>query len=308
MEILLTGRNGFLGKEIYSFFIPKHKINSIVRSFPADRTEKVKAVDLSEDIPDLYGLNYDIVIHAAGKAHFIPKTQEEKDSFYTENVSISKNLLAALEQLKHKPKQFIFISSVAVYGLDNGIGISEDVSLNATDAYGKSKIESEKLITAWCVRHNVVLTILRLPLIAGENPPGNLGDMISAIKRGRFPLIANGMAKRSIVLAKDVPVFIDLVRNVGGIYHLTDGHNPSFKELTNVLMRGGRKAFSIPLPIAKLMAFTGDIVSKITSKEMPFNSRRLDKMTSSLTFSNDKATKTAGWKPTSVLDYYKKLS
>jgi hypothetical protein len=56
------------------------------------------------------------------------------------------------------------------------------------------------------------------------------------------------------------------------------------------------------------MAFTGDIVSKITSKEMPFNSRRLDKMTSSLTFSNDKATKTAGWKPTSVLDYYKKLS
>jgi nucleoside-diphosphate-sugar epimerase len=308
MGILLTGRNGFLGKEIHSFFIPKHKINSIVRSFPADRTEQVIISDLAKVAPDLSELNYDIIIHAAGKAHVLPKTQEEKDSFYTENVAISKNLLGALEQLEYKPKQFIFISSVAVYGLDFGRSITETTQLSATDAYGKSKVESEKLITAWCDKHNVILSILRLPLIAGENPPGNLGDMISAIKQGRFPLIANGKAKRSMVLARDVSVFIDLIKSVGGIYHLTDGHDPSFKELTHALMGSDRKVLSIPLSIAKVMAFVGDTISKISSKELPFNSRRLEKMTSSLTFSNNKATKTAGWKPTSVLDYYKKLS
>jgi nucleoside-diphosphate-sugar epimerase len=305
MEILLTGRNGFLGKEIHLFFAGKHNISSIVRSYVTDTAEQSISVDLSKNTAEL-SKHYELVIHAAGKAHVIPKTQEEKDAFYAENLAVSTNLLKSLDNFEQKPTCFTFISTVAVYGLETGVAITENAALNGSDPYGKSKIDSEQLITAWCKKNNVTLTILRLPLIVGDNPPGNLGDMIKAIEKGRFPLIDGGKAKRSMVVAQDIPMFIDKVKAIGGTYHLTDGYDPSFKELANALKKSDKgRLLSIPLLVAKVMAFAGDIISKIISKELPFNTRKLEKMTSSLTFSNKKAMDTVDWKPTSVLDFYK---
>lgn len=306
MEVLLTGRNGFLGKEIYDSISSKYNVDSIVRNSALAKVESCIQADLSVAIPDITNRYYDLVIHVAGKAHVVPKTQKEEESFYIENLNISKNLLNALDRTNKKPKQFIFISSVAVYGLNTGIAITEAVDLNAIDPYGKSKIDSEQLLTSWCNKNNIVLTILRLPLIAGENPPGNLGDMIKTVNKGRFPLIAGGQAKRSMILARDIPVFIDKVKSVGGIYNLTDGYDPSFKELAYALNKSDKsRLLSIPLPIAKVMAIAGDVISKLISKDLPFNSRKLEKMTCSLTFSNKKALNAVDWKPTPVLDYYK---
>ena len=55
-----------------------------------------------------------MVIHAAGKAHSVPKTAFEKQQFYDINVLGTQNLLAGFEKIG-LPKQFVFISSVAVY-------------------------------------------------------------------------------------------------------------------------------------------------------------------------------------------------
>lgn len=307
MEILLTGRNGFLGREIYKYFTSSdHKVCSVVRSSVSNKSAWHIKADLAKFPAQIPDQRFDLVIHAAGKAHVVPKTSAEKETFYNENFNISKNLLAGLNQLAEKPKQFVFISSVAVYGLDAGTEITESTGLNAADPYGKSKIASELLITTWCEANNVVLTMLRLPLIAGENPPGNLGAMVKALNKGRFPLIADGTAKRSMVLAKDIPAFIDKIKSIGGIYHLTDGYDPSFKELAYALQKSNKSSLlTIPLPIAKIMAITGDVISKLISKDLPFNSSKLEKMTSSLTFSNKKAINVVDWRPTPVLDYYK---
>lgn len=306
MEILLTGRNGFLGQEIHRFFASA-EICSVVRTTPNNPLERHTQADLTKEAPPLRK-GVDLVIHAAGKAHVIPQTPEEKRVFYEENVSISANLLSALSRLAKKPTYFVFISSVAVYGLASGTAISETAPLLATDPYGRSKITSEELISSWCKENNVCLTILRLPLIAGENPPGNLGDMKRAIEKNRFPVIGDGKAKRSMILNADIPQFIDKIKSVGGVYNLTDGTDPSFSELANVLKKtNGGNLLSIPLPFARVMAFVGDIISKITSKEFAFTSRKLQKMTHDLTFSNAKAVSTVDWQPTSVLQYYKSL-
>ena len=84
------------------------------------------------------------------------------------------------------PGLFVFISSVSVYGLEFGTGIDEANPLLAKDAYGKSKIAAEQLITSWGIKTAVPVVILRLPLVAGPNPPGNLGDMIKAIQAGYY--------------------------------------------------------------------------------------------------------------------------
>ncbi|MGG8473430.1 NAD-dependent epimerase/dehydratase family protein, partial [Rahnella sp. PAMC25617] len=102
----------------------------------------------------------------------IPRTAIEKKQFYDVNVLGTLNLLKGLEKAG-VPEQFVFISSVSVYGQQSGIFINEDHPLEAKDPYGLSKIEAEDLVLKWCEQHRVVCTILRLPLLVGKNPPGN---------------------------------------------------------------------------------------------------------------------------------------
>lgn len=98
-------------------------------------------------------------------------------------------MCTALEQ-SGIPKAFIFISSVAVYGCDSGENITEEHSLDGTTPYALSKIKAEKYLEGWCIMHNVKLSILRPSLIAGPNPPGNLGAMIRGIRNGKYLSIA----------------------------------------------------------------------------------------------------------------------
>src|ERR1017187_1972730 len=225
MKILLTGASGFLGQTI-KYVLTEHEIISLARK-AADIN-----VDLALDIPVLS--IFDIIIHAAGKAHSIPKTETEKQEFFDVNVQGTNNLLKAIEN-SGVPKAFVFISTVAVYGKESGNLICEDEPLSAKDPYGLSKIAAEKLILEWCEKKNVICTILRLPLIAGHNPPGNLGAMIKGISNGYYFNIAGGKAKKSIVLAVDVAHAIPRIAEIGGVYNLTDGNHPSFIELSRLL-------------------------------------------------------------------------
>lgn len=293
--ILLTGSNGFLGSNIY-----KHLDFATVETL--GRYNCNFNVDLAGQIP-LLNNNYKLVIHAAGKAHTVPVTEKQKDDFYKVNVQGTKNLLYGLEQTSFLPTSFIFISSVAVYGKEIGLSIEENSSLLAKDPYGDSKIQTELLVQEWCKRNNVICTILRLPLLAGSNPPGNLGSMIKGIKGGYYFNIAGGKAKKSIVLAEDVAKIIPVVANIGGIYNLTDRCHPNFSELSKLiaLQLGKSKPLNIPRWMANVLAKVGDLAGS----KAPINSKKLSKITSNLTFDDSKAVAAFGWNPTPVLKGFK---
>jgi nucleoside-diphosphate-sugar epimerase len=240
-----------------------------------------------------------LVVHCAGKAHSIPKTDFEKKQFYDINVTGTINLLKGLKE-SGLPNQFVFISSVSVYGQEIGSCINENHSLDAKDSYGLSKIKAEKVILDWCEENKVICTILRLPLLIGKNPPGNLGAMIKAINKGYYFNIDGGKAKKSMVLARDVASFIDIVAPVGGIYNLTDGIHPNFSQLS--LAISNKKSFSLPLNLAKLMGKIGDIIGD----KFPVTSLKIKKITSDLTFDDTKARELLNWKPEGVLVYLKK--
>ena len=242
---------------------------------------------------------FDLVIHSAGKAHSIPKTPLEKQLFHDVNVKGTRNLLTGLEK-SNLPKSFVFISSVSVYGQEFGENINEDFPLQAKDSYGLSKIEAEKIVQEWCRKQNVICTILRLPLLVGENPPGNLGAMLRAIDKGYYFNVCGGKARKSMVLANDVAAFIPKVAKIGGIYNLTDGYHPNFHELSTVICknRNKKKPLNMPSVIANLLGFIGDVIGK----NMPLNTVKLKKITSDLTFDDSKARKIAGWNPNSVLN------
>ncbi|QLC68026.1 NAD-dependent epimerase/dehydratase family protein [Flavobacterium sp. LPB0248] len=293
-DVLITGMNGFLGKAI------SEKQKKCFNLFGLSRSSGYYNIELENDIP-VFNKVFSLVIHSAGKAHVIPKNELEKKEFYKVNVVGTKNLLKGLEKMG-VPKQFVFISSVSVYGLENGINIKEEDALLAKDPYGRSKIEAEAIVAQWCRKNNVVCTILRLPLLVGKCPPGNLGAMLKAIDRGYYFNIGGGKARKSMVLAEDVAGFIPKVAAVGGIFNLTDGVHPNFSELSSAISKQKKKKKSplnLPLFIAKLIGYSGDIFGK----KAPINSLKVKKIISDLTFDDSKARELLGWEPGSVLEY-----
>ncbi|WP_342330332.1 NAD-dependent epimerase/dehydratase family protein [Pedobacter sp. FW305-3-2-15-E-R2A2] len=289
--ILLTGATGFLGKTIIKELGP-------AVSASVGRSDSTFNVDLSRDIARITG-QYEIVVHAAGKAHSVPKNADERQMFFDVNVTGTANLLKGLEQLDVLPKAFVFISSVAVYGMNTGNAIDENSPLNAVDAYGKSKIEAEIIVSNWCLKHGIVCSILRLPLLAGPNPPGNLAAMIKGLEKNYYFNIAGGTARKSMVLASDVALIIPVVAKIGGIYNLTDGCHPSFSELSIKIAEqlGKAKPMNIPYGIASLIAKIGDLLGT----KAPLNSNKFKKIVTDLTFDDRKARELLKWSPMPVL-------
>src|SRR5438552_3280024 len=236
MKYLVTGGKGFLGKYTVDFLNSEgHQVFIATRN-PQNQNDIL--ADFEKGVFNLGSNRYfDFVIHAAGKAHIVPKTEGEKKVFFDVNVEGTKLLLQKLDELPQKPKCFVFISSVSVYGKEKGININENEPLNATDPYGMSKIEAEKIILDWGSKNNITTGIARLPLVVGKNAPGNLGAMLNAIKSGKYFRLGRGAARKSMVLASDVAEIFPKLAQTGGIFNFTDGIHPSFYELENAITK-----------------------------------------------------------------------
>lgn len=294
-KLLFTGASGFLGTNVRPILDRKYEIKTVGLSESDDYN-----VNMSNVIPELKE-HYDVVLHAAGKAHIVPRTEEEKKSFFDVNYQGTVNLCKALEKIG-VPKSLIFISTVAVYGLDNGENITEEAELAGNTPYAESKIKAEKFLIDWCKKNNVILTVLRPSLLAGPNAPGNLGAMAKGIRTGKYLSIAGGRARKSVLMVQDIANLVMLSADKGGIYNVCDDSQPTFRELERIISSqlGKKLPISIPFWTAKAMALVGDLLGN----RAPINSLKLEKITKSNTYSNERAKKELGWKPLNVLENY----
>ena len=295
-ELLFTGASGFLGYNIRPILEKAY----VVHTIGLTDNDDIK-INMAKEVPAI-GNHYDVVLHAAGKAHVVPKTEEEKQAFYDVNYQGTINLCKALETVG-APKALVFISTVAVYGCEFGEMITEEHPLNGTSPYAESKIMAEKYLTEWCAKNGVVLGILRPSLLAGKNAPGNLGTMVDGVKKGFYLNIAGGKVRKSVLMAEDIAYLLPLLEKKGGVYNVCDTYQPTFGELSAAVAKqlGKRKPISIPYWMAWCMAKFGDLLGT----KAPINSYKLEKMTKSLTFSNEKARRELDWEPLDVLTNYK---
>lgn len=295
-KLLFTGGTGFLGKNVMPLLTQQFEVTTCGIT-PDDMLK----ANLAKEVPKLPEC-YDVVLHACGKAHVVPKTEAEKQAFYDVNYTGTIHLCEALEKVGI-PKALVFISTVAVYGCEYGDMITEEHSLDGDSPYAKSKIMAEKYLTKWCSEHGVVLGILRPSLLAGKNAPGNLGSMVESIKKGFYMNIAGGKVVKSILMAEDIARLIPILEEKGGVYNVCDTRQPSFGEISASVAKqlGKRKPISIPYWMAWCMAKVGDLLGS----KAPINSYKLEKMTKSLTFSNEKARRELNWEPLDVLTNYK---
>src|SRR5690554_2651640 len=106
MKLLFTGASGFLGRNIMPILEKQYEVKTL--GLEGDDI----VANIATNIPEI-SEEFDIVLHAAGKAHAIPKTESEKQSFFDVNYQGTVNLCKALEKTT-LPRAFVFISTVAV--------------------------------------------------------------------------------------------------------------------------------------------------------------------------------------------------
>ncbi len=295
-KLLFTGASGFLGNNVRPILEKTYDLHTIGLTDKDDFR-----IDLAKEVPTI-NVRYDAVLHAAGKAHTVPKTEAEKQEFFDVNYQGTINLCTALEKVG-APQALVFISTVAVYGCEFGELISEEHPLEGDSPYAKSKIMAEEYLATWCKEHGVVFSVLRPSLLAGRNAPGNLGSMVEGIKKGFYFNIAGGKVQKSVLMAEDIAYLLPLLEKKGGIYNVCDTYQPTFGELSASVARqlGKHKPISIPYWVAWCMAKVGNMLGS----NAPINSYKLEKMTKSLTFSNAKARRELGWEPLDVLTNYR---
>lgn len=283
--LLLTGASGFVGRHILPILQQNYEVTTCGR-----KAGQNLICNLAREVP-VFNHAFELVVHAAGEAHVVPKNDQEVQSFFDVNEQGTINLCRGLEQVG-VPKALIYLSSVAVYGLDEGEAVDETCALNGHTPYAQSKIKAEAFLQSWCQAHQVVLTILRPSLIVGPNAPGNLGRMIEGIHRGRYLNIAGGRARKSMLMVEDIAQIIPLVENQGGVFNLCDNSHPSFKALSELISHqlGKKPPLCLPYWLARCFLL---------------NSHLFKKMTRSLTFSNQKAKTALGWCPTDVLTHFR---
>jgi nucleoside-diphosphate-sugar epimerase len=289
MKVLLTGASGFLGKYVLAEFDSQNiQVDTVGRT-----AQNTFQCDFAKDRLELPSdALYDMVVHNAGKAHFVPQNEAEGKVFYDVNVGGTEKLLDAILSLKSIPKCIVFVSTVAVYGVEVGESIDETHALLGVSPYAKSKIQAEKWIQDWCAVNSVNCVILRLPLVVGEQAPGNLGAMEKAIRKGYYFRLGTGNARRSMVNAVDVAKLIPSLIEMNGVYNLTDGLHRSFADMDTFLaQKHGKTVKKIPVWMGKWAAKLGDLIPGF-----PLNTYRLGKLEHSLTFNDDKARRELNWK------------
>lgn len=288
MKVALTGHTGFLGSYLKSVLLRRgidvlglgrgaasdwhFDLGSSVNDFPRGKGSE-------EEGP------IDLVIHAAGLAHRVPKTEAEKQQFFDINVEGTRRLLRALKDSVNVPKQFVFISTIAVYGepMDADICVPpypSEVDLEKLDLtpYGLSKLKAEQLVRDWCRQEGVQAIIWRLPLIVGENAPGNLGAMEKAIRKGYYFRIGNSYERmRFYINIEELGMrVLALLYGEGpesGTFNVISGEKSYGAFEDEFALKYGKKLRRIPMWMVRMAAKLGDVVPGF-----PINSYRLKKL------------------------------
>ncbi|MDO8657197.1 MAG: NAD-dependent epimerase/dehydratase family protein [Candidatus Levybacteria bacterium] len=279
-KILITGATGFIGSKTAKKL---SELGYQIVSFKGD-------VGSVEDwINNLNG--GEIVFHIAGV-----RTESEKD--FEVNTKGVENLFLAIERSKKIPKKIILVSSQAVYfGCE--IPFNEEMRLNPTSVYGKSKLKAEEIAQKESKKLKIPLVILRYSTVLGRgvrensNMSGPLASWTASGLKG-YPInvFQDGNQTRDYIHISDiVSANIIAVENIkSGVFNVGGGKEIRLKDL------------------AELVKFATGNKSKITiagggpTKEDP---KRL--------LSNIEKLKKYGWKPEksvkeAVNDYVRETS
>ena len=155
MKILIFGKGSYIGNNLKKF-LESDFLNYRVEIIDSISTEW-KNLDFSE---------YDVIINVAAIVH---NPKAESKLYY----KVNKDLVieVANKAKEEGTKHFIQMSTMSVFGLDDGI-IDEDTPFLPNNDYGKSKLEADNYLNK-IKDEKFKVCIIRPPMVYGRECKGN---------------------------------------------------------------------------------------------------------------------------------------
>ncbi|MFQ9924824.1 MAG: NAD-dependent epimerase/dehydratase family protein [Beduini sp.] len=224
-RILITGKDSYIGTHFKKY----------LEEYPEEY--KVEELDVRDDSWKEHDFTpYDVVFHVAGLAHSTPD-ESQRELYYRVNTDLTYDV--AEKAKRNRVKQFIFMSSIIVYG-SGRIGedrtITKDTPLTPDNFYGDSKKQAELKIRP-LDDNNFKIVIIRPPMIYGPGSKGNYPLLAKFAKKTPiFPTLDN---ERSMLFLGNLMEFIKLMidNEESGIFLPQNAEYVSSKELIKEIAR-----------------------------------------------------------------------
>lgn len=285
MKILITGINGFIGRNLQALFMqPEYELIGM------EKPDNFSVADVMqytwEELDEISGV--DCIIHLAGLAHDTNNKKLE-DEYYQVNTELTKTIFRFF--LTSSARTFITFSTVKAAADFSEAPLVETVIPNSNTIYGKSKLKAEEYILNNLPNDNRKVYILRPCMIHGPKPKGNLVLLYNYFRKGLpwpFGKLSNIRSYLSIgnlnfILSKLVESNIE-----SGIYHLADDNPLSTNRIIELIGETlHKKILLINLPAwsIKVLAQMG------TMLHLPVNNETIKKLTGNFLVSNEKIKK-----------------
>ena len=199
MNVLITGAGSYIGQNIAAY-LPRAEY-------------AVRELDVRSGVDETAFAGVDAVIHVAGIAH--QKETPQNAPLY-QKVNCDLAVETAKIAKANGVKQFIFFSSMSVYGMTTG-RITAETKPAPNTHYGWSKWNAEQALAALDDEHFRIAT-LRPPMIYGHNCRGNYPRLAAfALKLPFFPVVHN---ERSMLYIGTLCTFVEklIESGEGGLY------------------------------------------------------------------------------------------
>lgn len=202
-KILIIGQNSYLGKS-FANHLKNHDLPYEVSAISA-KSGEWENFDFS---------GYDSVVMFSGIAHRKEKKGDEQLYFCT-NADLAEKLCKRAKA-SGGVKQFVYLSSMSVYGISTGI-ITKNTPEKPATLYGKSKLSGEKLIFAM-QSDDFAVCAVRAPMVYGANCTGNYKRLSALTKK--LPFVPDFENKRSMIYVENLCEHLRILceNRFGGVF------------------------------------------------------------------------------------------
>lgn len=188
-NILITGAGSYIGMCFENY----------MKNFPEYTIETLDMINPEWEKKDFS--SYDVIYHVAGIAHR-KETEENAQLYYDVNRDLT--IRVAEKAKKEGVKHFVFLSSMSVYGVEEGV-ITRETPPAPKSNYGKSKIQAEEKLNELADK-NFTVAIMRPPMVYGDGCKGNYQMLVKLAKM--LPVFPDYKNKRSMVHVDNLSSFV----------------------------------------------------------------------------------------------------
>lgn len=254
-KILITGVNSYVGssfKEWLSKYPEGYRVDTI-----SLRDNEWNNVSFKE---------YDTVLHTVGIAHVDAKPEMEA-LYYKINRDLT--IQTAEKSRNEGVKQFIFLSSIIVYGDSSKVNQSRiiDKATVPTPAnfYGNSKLQAEEGIRL-LENDEFKVAIIRPPMIYGKESKGNYSKLVKAAQK--LPVFPDVDNKRSMIHIDNICEFLKLIidNDDKGVFFPQNKEYVKTSEMVRLIAQANGKEIKLIKffnPVIKILASRMATINKV---------------------------------------------